>query len=46
MIIHVSRIWKRGERDVSITSHEKTVKFVNVHGNPALSLIYKKIYVL
>ena len=50
MILRVSRIWKRGERDVIITSHEKSAKFViifylNLHGNPACWLVYKKIYV-
>ena len=50
-IVRVSRIWKRGERDVIITSHEKTVKFViifyvNMHGKYACWLVYKKIYIV
>jgi hypothetical protein len=47
----VSRIWKRGERNVIITSHEKIIKFViicyvNMHGKSACWLVYKKIYIV
>ena len=47
----VSRIWKRGEGNVIIAQHEKTVKFaiifyVYMHGQYACWLVYKKTCVV